>query len=526
MKPKILVADNIAEEGISALSSEADVEVKFKLKPVELIDIIGDYDALVVRSETKVTAQVIEAGKRLQVIGRAGIGVDNIDLDAATRRGVVVVNAPTGNAIATAEHTIALLLALARHIPQACSRLRSGEWKRESYMGTEVRNKTLGIVGMGRVGSEVARMAKGLDLKLLVYDPYVSSDKASHLGVELVSLEELLKRSDFITVHVPLTPATKGLIGKKEFELVKPTVRFINAARGGIIDEEALFQAINEGKVAGAAVDVFSKEPAQDNILLKSDKIIVTPHLGASTAEAQTSVAVDVAEQVLAVLNGQAARYAVNVPLISPEIAAVLSPYMPVASDIGKLCIQLSDGRLSSIAIRYEGEISNYDTTALKAAIIGSILEPMTDERVNLVNANVIAQSRGLKIIEQKTSRCENYTSLITVEVTTDKGTTTVAGTLMREQTHIVRVNNYWLDIVPTGGYWLFSDHLDRPGIIGAVGFVTGESDINISSMLVARLKPRGPALMVLAADEQLNEKQIQKLLAIPDIYTAKVVKL
>ncbi len=526
MQLKILVSDNIAEEGIAVLRHEAHVDVKLKMRLDELLAVIPDYDALVVRSETEVTAQVIEAGKKLQVIGRAGIGVDNIDLDAATRQGVVVVNAPTGNAIATAEHTIALLLALARHIPQACSRLKSGEWRRESFMGTEVRNKTLGIVGLGRVGSEVARVAKGLDLRLLVYDPYVASEKASHLGVELVSLEELLKRSDFITVHVPLTPQTKGLIGKKEFDLVKPTVRFINAARGGIIDEEALFQAIDEGKVAGAAVDVFTKEPAHDNILLKCDKVIVTPHLAASTAEAQTSVAVDVAEQVLAVLKGQAARYAVNVPLISPEIAAVLSPYMPVASDIGKLCIQLADGRLNSIVISYEGEISDYDTTALKAAIIGSILEPMTDERVNLVNANVIAQNRGLKVIEQKTSRCENYTSLITVEVTTNKGTTTVAGTLMREQTHIVRVNNYWLDIVPTGGYWLFSDHLDRPGIIGAVGLVTGESDINISSMLVARLKPRGPALMVLAVDEQLNEKQLQKLLAIPDVYTAKVVKL
>ncbi len=526
MQPKVLVSDNIAEEGIAVLRHEAHVDVKLKMKLDELLAVIPDYDALVVRSETKVTAAIIEAGKRLQVIGRAGIGVDNIDLDAATRRGIVVVNAPAGNAIATAEHTIALLLALARHIPQACSRLKSGEWRRESFMGTEVRNKTLGIVGLGRVGSEVARMAKGLELKLLVYDPYISADKARQLGVELVSLEELLKRSDFITVHVPLTPATKGIIGKKELTLVKPTVRFINAARGGIIDEEALFQAINEGKVAGAAVDVFSKEPAHDNILLKSDKVIVTPHLGASTAEAQTSVSVDVAEQVLAVLKGQAARYAVNVPLISPEIATVLAPYMPVASDVGRLCIQLAEGRLNTIVIKYEGEVANYDTAALKAAVLGSILEPMTDERVNLVNANVIAQSRGLKVVEQKTAKCENYASLITVDVTTDKGTTTVAGTLMREQTHILRVNNYWLDIVPTGGYWLFSDHLDRPGIIGAVGLVTGESDINISSMLVARLKPRGPALMVLAVDEQLNEKQIKRLLAIPGVYTAKVVKL
>jgi D-3-phosphoglycerate dehydrogenase len=369
-------------------------------------------------------------------------------------------------------------------------------------------------------------MAKALEMKLIVYDPYVSTDRARQLGVELVALDELLKRSDFITVHVPLTPATKSIIGSKELALVKPTAKVINAARGGIIDEEALYKAVTEGRVAGAAVDVFSKEPAIDNILLKSDKVIVTPHLGASTAEAQTSVSVDVAEQVLAVLKGQAARYAVNVPLISPEIATVLTPYMPVARDVGRLCIQLAEGRLNTIVIKYEGEVANYDTAALKAAVLGSILEPMTDERVNLVNANVIAQSRGLKVVEQKTAKCENYASLITVDVTTDKGTTTVAGTLMREQTHILRVNNYWLDIVPTGGYWLFSDHLDRPGIVGSVGLVTGESDINISSMLVSRLKPRGPALMVLAVDEQLNEKQIKRLLAIPDVYTAKVVKL
>jgi len=418
------------------------------------------------------------------------------------------------------------LLALARHIPQANTKLKSGEWKREGFVGTEVRNKTLGIIGLGRVGSEVARMAKGLEMKLIVYDPFVSAEKAQHMGVELVSLEELLRRSDFITVHVPLTATTKGLIGSEELALVKPTVRFINVARGGIIDEEALYKAIDEGRVAGAAVDVFTKEPASDNILLKSDKVIVTPHLGASTAEAQTSVAVDVAEQVLAVLKGQPARYAVNVPLISPETSVVLTPFLNVASDVGRLCIQLVQGRLNTIVIRYEGEIANYDTNALKATIIGRLLEPMTDERVNLVNANVIAQSRGLKVVEQKTAKCENYTSLISVDVTTDKGTTTVAGTLMREQTHIVRVNNYWLDIVPTGGYWLFSDHLDRPGLIGAVGMVTGRADINISSMLVARLKPRGQALMILALDNQVNEQQRQQLLAIPDVYTAKVVKL
>jgi D-3-phosphoglycerate dehydrogenase len=497
MSHKILVSDSIAEEGINVLRSEADVDIKLKLKPAELASIMPEYDALVVRSETKVTSEIIAAGKKLQVIGRAGIGVDNIDLEAATRHGVVVVNAPAGNAVAT-----------------------------EGFMGTEVRNKILGIIGLGRVGSEVARMAKGLEMKLIVYDPFVSAEKGRHVGVELVSMEELLRRSDFITVHVPLTETTKALIGTKELALVKPTVRIINAARGGIIDEQALYKALEEGKVAGAAIDVFSKEPATDNVLLKSDRVIVTPHLGASTAEAQTSVAVDVAEQVLTVLKGQSARYAVNAPLISPETAAVLTPFLEVASNVGKLCAQLLEGRLSTIVIRYEGDIANYDASALKATIIGRLIESITDERVNMVNANYIAQSRGLEIVELKVAKCENYANLIAVDVSTDKGTTKVAGTLMRGQTHIVRVNQYWIDIVPTGGYWLFSDHRDRPGIIGAVGMITGKTDINISSMQLGRLEPRGQALMILSLDRQVDEEVRQQLLAIPGIQTAKVVKL
>ncbi len=526
MNWKILVADSIADEGIAALTSEATVDVRLGLKPDELASVIGDYDALVVRSETKVPAEVIEAGQRLQVIGRAGIGVENIDLKAATRQGIVVVNAPTGNIVSTAEHTLSLLLALARHIPQAYIRLKSGEWSRKEFIGTELRNKTLGIIGLGRVGSEVARMAKALEMKIIACDPFVSKEQADHLGLELVSREELLRRSDFITIHVPLTTATKGLIGDQALSLVKPTVRFINTARGGIIDEEALYKAIEEGRVAGAAVDVFSEEPAGDNILLKSDKVIATPHLGASTAEAQTTVAVDVAEQVLAVLNGRPARYAVNVPLMPPETASVLTPFLAVASDVGKLCTQLAEGHTDTIVIKYEGEIADYDNTALKAAVLGGLLESVTEERVNLVNASVIAHSRGLKVIEQKTVRCENYANLVSVEVTTDVGTTTVAGTMMRGEAHIVQVNSYWIDIVPTGGYWLFSDHLDRPGLIGAVGMVTGSADINISSMQVGRLEPRGRALMVLALEKEVNEEVRQQLLAIPDVYTAKLVKL
>ncbi|MCL0078632.1 phosphoglycerate dehydrogenase [Dehalococcoidia bacterium] len=523
---KILITEPLAEEGINILSAHAEVDIRLGLKPEELLNIIGDYEALVVRSETRVTAEVIEAGKRLQAIGRAGVGVDNIDLDVATSRGVVVVNAPESNILSAAEHTIALMMALARNVPQAHAHLKSGKWERKRFMGVEVRNKKLGIIGLGRVGSEVAKRAKGMEMHPVAYDPMVSLDYARILGVELVSLERLLKESDFITVHIPLAESTRGLIGADELRLVKPAVRLINTARGGIIDEEALFEAIEEGRVAGAAIDVFTKEPATQSILLKSDKIVVTPHLGASTLEAQAGVAVDIAEQVTDILQGRPAKYAVNMPLISAEILPFLTPFMNVASLLGRLVAQLAEGQLSIITIKYEGEIADHGTDALKAAVIGGLLESTTDERVNLVNANVVAQRRGLRVIEQRSTACENYGNLITAEVTTSVGTVTASGTILRGEPHIVRVNEYWIDIVSTGGYWLFSDHLDRPGLIGAVGTVTGEADINISSMHVARQEPRGRALMVLALDEPVSEQQRQRLLAVPDVYTVKVVKL
>jgi len=526
MSWKILVADGIAGEGIDVLSSEAEVDVKRGLTRRELVEVIGDYDALVVRSETQVTAEVIDAGHKLQVVGRAGIGVENIDLDAATRRGIVVVNAPLGNAISTAEHTLALLLALARHIPQACTNLKSGEWNRKDYIGTELHGKTLGIIGLGRVGSQVARMARVLEMKIVACDPFIASGQAQHMGLELVSRDELLKRADFITVHVPMTSSTRGIIGSDELALVKPTVRFVNTARGGIIDEEALYAALEEGRVAGAAIDVFTEEPAVNNILVKSDKVIVTPHLGASTAEAQTTVAVDVAEQILEVLKGRPARYAINIPLMAPETAPVLGPFLPVASDVGRLCSQLAGGHTNTIMVKYEGDIADHDTAAVKAAVLGGLLESVTEERVNLVNAGLIAESRGLKVVEQKTVACDYYTNLITVEVTTDTGITAVAGTQLRGQTHIVQIDNYSVDIVPTGGYWLLSDHLDRPGLIGAVGSVTGNADINISSMQVGRLEPKGSALMVLSLDRQISEEVRRQLLNIPDVYSVRVVKL
>jgi len=523
---KVLVADPISNAGIEILSGCAQVDVKPGLKPEEIIAIIGDYEALVVRSQTQVSAEVIEAGKKLQVIGRAGVGVDNIDVGEATRRGILVVNAPSGNTVSAAEHSIALMLSLARHIPQANASLKSCVWRRSDFMGTEVRGKTLGIIGLGNVGSGVARRALGLEMKLIAYDPFISVDHARNLQVELVPLEQLLKESDFISLHMPLTKSTKGLIGAKELALVKPTVRIINTARGGLIDEEALVKAIKENRVAGAAIDVFIKEPCTESILFENDKIIVTPHLGASTSEAQALAATEVAEQVTDIFKGQPARYAVNAPFISAEAIPVLAPFMKVASTVGRLISQLADGQMSSIEIRYEGEIASYDTNALKAAVLGGLLEEISEERVNLVNANLVAARRGLAVIEQQEVTCENYASLITVDATTSAGVTTAAGTVMRKESHIVRVNNYWLDIVPAEGCFLFLDHRERPGLMGAVGTITGDAGINISSMNVSRLKPRGQALAVLALDELLPEEQQRQILSIPDMYNVKLVNL
>jgi D-3-phosphoglycerate dehydrogenase len=523
---KILVADPVAEEGIEALRAQAEVDVKIKLKPDELKSIIADYDALIVRSETRATADVIDAGKKLQVIARAGVGLDNIDVEAATRRGIVVVNAPTGNTIAAAEHTIAMMLALARHVPQANAKLKSGAWQRSEYMGVQLKGKTVGIIGLGNVGSEVARRVQAFEMRAIGYDPLVSPDYAQNLGVTLVPLDKLLKESDFITLHLPLIPETKGMLGVKELSNMKPGVRIINCARGGLIDEEALYQAVESGKVAGAACDVFTTEPTTDNILLKSDKIIVTPHLGASTIEAQASVALEVAEQVLAVLKGQPARYAVNAPRIPAELLVTLAPFMQVGSILGSLARQLMEGQLNRIQIEYCGELATYDTGAVKASIIGGLLQGLSEERINLINATVIAARRGIKISEKKEATCDNYASLVSLEVVTNVGTTMVAGTVLRGETHIVRINSFWPDIIPTGGYFLFCDHRDRPGLIGAVGDITGRADINISSMQLARLQSRGKALMILALDESLPEEQRQEILALPDVYAAKLVKL
>jgi D-3-phosphoglycerate dehydrogenase len=523
---KVLATDGTSPEGVAYIKSCAQLDIKPALKPEELLAIIGDYEALIVRSASQVTAQVIEAGKKLMVIGRAGVGIDNIDVNAATQRGIIVVNAPTGNTISAAEHTIGLMMSLARHIPQANASLKAGQWLKSKYTGIEVRNKTIGIIGLGNIGSAVARRAQGMEMKVIAFDPFVSAERAKQLMVTMVSLEELFKTSDFITIHTPLNATTKGIITEKEIALMKPSVRIINCARGGLIDEELLAKAITEKKIAGAALDVFSKEPITESPLFSKDNVVVTPHLGASTAEAQVTAARDVAEQIVDVLNGRPARYAVNIPFVTAETFAVLSPFMKTVSVAGELLSQLAEGPITTLHIKFDGELANYDTTILKASMLNGLLGAISNERVNLVNANVVANRRGITVVEEKNATCENYTSLITLVATTPKGTTAVAATVLRGEPHIVRVNDYWVDIVPSGGYFLFSDHLDRPGIIGAVGNIAGTANININSMSVSRLKPRGQAMMILALDEPLPEKVLKQIKAIPDIADAKLVKL
>src|SRR2546428_7788099 len=434
---RILVCGPIAEDGVEALKrSGADVDVRTGVSPVELRKSVDGYDALVVRSETKVTREIIEASSTLQVVGRAGIGVDNIDLDAATERGVVVVNAPTGNIISAAEHAIALMLCLSRHIPEANASLRAGKWERGRFMGLEVRGKTLGIVGLGQVGSEVARRARGLEMRVVAHDPFVPEERARVLGVDLLSMKQLLKEADFVTIHTTLSQGTKKLLGEAELRAMKASARIINTARGGIVDEIALKKALDEGVIAGAALDVFETEPLTSHPLFDSDKVVVTPHLGASTAEAQERVAVDVAEQILAVLNGQPARYAVNAPLISAETYSFLGPYLAVASKAGSLAVQLHEAQMGNIDIEYSGEIAQHDVTPLKAAVLAGLLAPISDDHVNVVNVDIIAQRRGLQITEKRGPSHEIYANLITVRVLSKAAVTAASGTLAHDGPH------------------------------------------------------------------------------------------
>ena len=524
--PKVLVSDPIGPEGVSLLETGADVDVKTGMKPAELLDTVGGYEALVVRSETKVNRDVIKAGRKLQVIARAGIGVDNIDLEAATGAGIAVVNAPTGNTVAAAEHTVALMLALARNVPGAHQSLKSGEWRRSAFMGVEVRDKTLGICGLGRVGTEVARRAQAFGMRLVGYDPFVAPEYARRIGVELRSLDELLAESDFVTLHTPLTEGTRNMLSMRQIENIKPGARVINVARGELVDEAALLAGLESGRLSGVALDVFAKEPPDPSPLLEHPKVIVTPHLGASTREAQREVSIEAAEQVLAVLKGEPARNTVNAPFVAPEVHEVLAPYVPAASMVGKLLGFLSEGQISGITVSYEGEIAHHDCRMLQAAVLAGLLGPVSTVNVNLINAPVLARDRGWSVTEQSNRVSREYASLISATLQTANGSLTLAATSMRNETHIVKFNDYWMDIVPNTPYLLFVDNLDQPGSIGAVGTIAGRHNINISFMGVGRIRLRGQAMMVIGLDDPVPPHVMEEITALSHISSARLATL
>ena len=524
MNARILVTDPIAEEGIAVLAEQAQVDVRLALKPDELRAAIADYDALVVRSETKVTRAVIEAAPRLRIIARAGVGVDNIDVDAATERGIVVVNAPTGNTVSAAELTVALILALARHVPQADASLRRGEWSRQNFMGVEVRGKTVGIIGLGQVGAAVARRLRGLEMTVLAYDPYVPEERARLLGVELAAFDEVLRRADFLTLHTTLTPETTHLIGREQIAAMKPGSRLINTARGGLVDETALLEALNSGHIAGAGLDVFEQEPPPgDNPLLTHPRVICVPHLGASTAEAQERVAVDVAREVLLVLSGQLATAAVNAPFVDPETLAVVGPYLDVAQMCGTLATQLSEGQWRSVRLKFQGELANHDVTALKASAVAGLLATISEEHVNLVSVNHIIAHRGWQVIEEMDPDAGSYANLVTVELRTSAGVVAVSGTRVHSEPHIVEINGAANVDISRGGqppghcHILILENEDRPGRVGAVGTELGQMEVNISSMDVGR-RDGGMALMVLTVHRALTSEELHRIGAIPGI--------
>lgn len=519
---KILVADPLADDGVARLREFAEVEVKTKQSEDQLVDLVVPFDALVVRSETKVTSRVLDAARNLKVVGRAGVGVDNIDVPAATRKGILVVNAPRGNIIAAAEHTVGLLFATARWIPQADASVHRGEWTRSKFAGAEIRAKTLGLIGLGNIGSEVAKRAQGLEMEVIAYDPAVAQERAESFNVELVSLEELLRRSDFVSVHAPLIDATRGLLDARRLALMKPSARLVNAARGGIVDEAALYEALKEGRLAGAAFDVFEKEPIDpESPLLTLPTFIATPHVAASTVEAQMSVAFDVAEEVLSVLRGELPRYAVNAPSLPPEELAFVRPFAELAERLASLHLQLVSERVSSVELEFAGELAEHDTSLLTAYAIRGLVQPFTEDRINAVNARLVAANRGLKLTERRNPRPGGYPSSVVLRVDGEE----YEGTVLLGEPRIMRIGAFRVDLVPEGRF-LVSRHEDRPGVVGSFGTILGQNDINIASMQVGRDAPRGHAMMILAVDDAVPEPVLAELRSVHGMSDLRYVEL
>ncbi|KAL1222458.1 D-3-phosphoglycerate dehydrogenase 1 [Cardamine amara subsp. amara] len=543
-KPTILVAEKLGEAGVNLLEKFANVDCSYNLTPEELNTKISLCDALIVRSGTKVGREVFESSRgRLKVVGRAGVGIDNVDLSAATEFGCLVVNAPTANTIAAAEHGIALLAAMARNVSQADASVKAGEWKRNKYVGVSLVGKTLAVMGFGKVGSEVARRAKGLGMRVIAHDPYAPADRAHAVGVDLVSFDEALSTADFISLHMPLTPATSKMLNDETFAKMKKGVRIVNVARGGVIDEDALVRALDAGIVAQAALDVFTKEPpAKDSKLVQHERVTVTPHLGASTMEAQEGVAIEIAEAVVGALNGELASTAVNAPMVSAEVLAELKPYVVLAEQLGRLAIQLVAGGsgVKNVKVTYASAraTDDLDTRLLRAMITKGIIEPISDVYVNLVNADYTAKQRGLRISEERVlldGSPESPLEVITVQLgnveskfasaLSESGDVKVEGRVKDGVPHLTKVGSFEVDVSLEGSIILCSQ-VDQPGMIGTVGSILGESNVNVNFMTVGRIAPRKQAVMAIGVDEMPSNETLKKIGDIPAVEEFVFLKL
>jgi len=525
---KVLVSDPLSPKGLEILRKAENLKVDLKpgLTPEELKRILPEYDAIIIRSETKLKADLIEAGSRLKVIGRAGIGLDNVDLSIATRKGIVVMNTPQENAIAAAEHTIGLMLSISRKIPQANASMKAGKWEKKKFLGVELYNKTLGIIGIGMIGTIVADRARGLKMKVIAYDPYLTKEVAEKKGVDLVSFDELLSRSDFITIHTPLTPETRNLINKEVFKKMKDGVILINCARGGIVNEKDLYEAIKEGKVAGAALDVFEKEPAIGNPLLELEEVIGTPHLGAATAEAQENVSIAIAQQVKDYLLYGEARNAVNLPMVSPDILPILRPYLKLGEKLGSFLGQIANYAIEKVSIEYHGEVVEFGIKPITTSVLKGLLTPFVGETVNFVNAQVMAKERGIEITESIHTKAEDFASLIGITAQSKMEENYIAGTLFgKKELRIVKLNDFFIEAIPEGHILLVSNY-DRPGVIGNIGTTLGSRNINIATMQFGRDRMGGNAISLLHLDAPLPPGVLGEILRLPNIITVREITL
>lgn len=526
VRPRILVADPIAPAGLDLLRAEADVDIRPGLSPDELVATIDRYDALVTRSETKATEAVIKAGTKLRVIGRAGVGVDNIDVNAATEAGILVVNVPGANTIAAAEHTLGLMLALARHIPQAHADLTGGQWRRSRFTGAELHGKTLAVLGLGRIGTEVAVRARAFGMKVVAYDPYVSAERAALHGIQLGPLEDVLRQADYVTLHMAKTAETVNLLGAEQLDLLPHGARIINCARGGLIDEEALAERLRDGRLAGAALDVFAVEPPPpDYPLLQLDNVIVTPHLAGSTAEAQENNGVIIAGLVLAALRGEPVLSAVNLPSIPAEEAQALAPYLQLADLLGRFAAQAWPGPVRKATVAVAGEVASSSLSLLTSAALQGLIGGHLSEPVNLINARAIARKRGIAVAESAEAQDPSHTNRLTLTVQVDGMTVSVAGYTTPSGPRIIGIGGYQTDFAPSR-HMILVHHTDQPGMIGRVGSLLGEQDINIASMQVARYRPRGEAFMILMVDDDPGPAALTTIRAIDGVVAARLIEL